>query len=157
MVMHRIVVTLAPLLLSAVFTCAADPPPRHSRVIRTQFTTAIEDQEPVDNLTELNSGTTERIYCFTELTGLAGQVVTHRWEYRGEVTGKIRFHVKGPHSRVWSSRLLTPDRPGSWTVIVMTASGKILAERTLDYNLDDPGLRSALPSPRTTISAYNRK
>lgn len=135
--MHRTVVTLLPLLLAASSTCADDPSLGHSTIIRTQFTTAIQDQEPVDNLTELNNGTAERIYCFTQLTNLTGQVVTHSWEYKGEVVSEARFHVNGPHSRVWSSRLLTPDRPGSWTVVIMSATGKILAERTLDYNLDE--------------------
>jgi hypothetical protein len=135
--MHRTVVTLVPLLLAASSICAADPSLEHSSIIHTQFTTAIQDREPVDNLTELNNGTAERIYCFTELTNLTGQVVTHSWEYRGEVVSEARFHVDGPHSRVWSSRLLTPDRPGSWTVVIMSATGKVLAERTLDYNLEE--------------------
>lgn len=130
--------TLTSLLLAAPFTRAADPFLEHSTVIRTQFTTAIEGQEPVDNLTELNNGTSERIYCFTELKDLSGQVVTHSWEYKGEVVSEARFHVDGSHSRVWSTRLLTPDQPGSWTVVIMSASGKVLAERTIDYNLEEP-------------------
>jgi hypothetical protein len=92
----------------------------------------------VDNLTEINYGTSERIYCFTELENFTGQVVTHSWEYRGEVMHKVRFHVDGPQSRVWSSRVLTPDRPGSWTVVIMSSTGMILGERTLDYNLGEP-------------------
>jgi hypothetical protein len=135
--MHRTVVTLVHLLLAASSIYAADPSLEHSSIIRTQFTTAIQDREPVDNLTELNNGTAERIYCFTELTNLTGQVVTHSWEYRGEVVSEARFHVDRPHSRVWSSRLLTPDQPGSWTVVIMSATGKVLAERTLDYNLEE--------------------
>jgi hypothetical protein len=137
--MLRILAALAPLLLSAPATSAAEAHPQDSAVTRIRFTTAVVDEEPVDNLTELNNGAPQRIYCFTELTNLAGQVVIHRWEYRGELIGKTPLYVNAPHARVWSSRLLTPDRPGSWTVVVVTATGKILAERTLDYNLDDPG------------------
>jgi hypothetical protein len=136
--MHRTVVTLICLLLAAPSTRAADPPLAHTTVLRTQFTTAIKDREPVDNLTELNNGTAERIYCFTEFTNLKGQVVSHSWEYRGQVVDESRFHVDSSHSRVWSSRLLTPDRPGTWTVIITSPEGKVLAERTLDYNLEEP-------------------
>lgn len=135
--MHRTVDTLVTLLLAASSTCAADPSLEHSTVIRTQFTTAIQDQEPVDNLTELNNGTAERIYFFTQLTNLTGQVVAHRWEYKGEVVSEARFHVDGPHSRIWSSRLLTPNQPGSWTVVIMSSTGKVLAERALDYNIEE--------------------
>jgi len=137
-VMHRTVVTLICLLLAAPSTRAADPPLAHTTVLRTQFTTAIKDREPVDNLTELNNGTAERIYCFTEFTNLKGQVVSHSWEYRGQVVDESRFYVDSSHSRVWSSRLLTPDRPGTWTVIITSPEGKVLAERTLDYNLEEP-------------------
>jgi len=136
--MHRTVVTLICLLLAAPSTHAADPPLAHTTVLRTQFTTAIKDREPVDNLTELNNGTAERIYCFTEFTNLKGQVVSHSWEYRGQVVDESRFYVDSSHSRVWSSRLLTPDRPGTWTVIITSPEGKVLAERTLDYNLEEP-------------------
>jgi hypothetical protein len=137
--MHRTVMTLICLLLAAPSTRAADSPLAHSTVLRTQFTTAIRDREPVDNLTDLNNGTAERIYCFTEFANLKSQIVSHSWEYRGQVMDEERFHVDSSHSRVWSSRLLTPDRPGSWTVIIRSPEGKVLAERTLDYNLEEPG------------------
>jgi|GEM_PF-2844063 len=136
--MHRTVLTLVCLLIAAPSTRAEDAPLAYRTVLRTQFTTAIKDREPVDNLTELNNGTAEKIYCFTELTNLTGQVVTQSWEYRGQVVSEARFRVVSPHSRIWSSRLLTPDRPGSWTVVILSASGKVLAERTLDYNLEEP-------------------
>jgi hypothetical protein len=136
--MHARVTVLVPLLLAAGSIHSANPPEKHTGVTRTQFTSAIRDHEPVDNLTELNTGTAERIYCFTELGSMSGQFVTQSWEYRGEVINTTRFRVDGPHSRIWSSQLLTPDRPGSWTVLVLSASGKVLAERTLDYNLEEP-------------------
>jgi hypothetical protein len=136
--MHRTVVTLICLLLAAQPARAADPLPAYSTVLRTQFTTAIKNREPVDNLTELNNGTAEKIYCFTEFTDPTDQFVTHSWVYRGQVVDVARFHVDSSHSRVWSSRLLTPDRPGSWTVIIMSPAGRVLAERTLDYNLEEP-------------------
>jgi hypothetical protein len=135
--MHRTVVTLISLLIAATTARAANPSPEHGTVIRTQFTTAIRDREPVDNLTELNNGTAERIYCFTELDNVSDQVVTHSWEYRGEIMSEARLRVDGSHTRVWSSRLLTPDRPGPWTVVIMSESGEVMAERTLDYNLEE--------------------
>jgi hypothetical protein len=136
--MHGTVLALICLLLAASSTRAEDAPQAHSTVLRTQFTTAIRHREPVDNLTEINNGTAEKIYCFTELANLTGQIVTQSWVYRGQVVSEARFRVEGPHSQIWSSRLLTPDRPGSWTVVIMTAAGKVLAERTLDYNIEEP-------------------
>jgi hypothetical protein len=137
--MYRTVIPLASLLLGAGSVHAADTPPERPGVTRTQFTSAVRNREPVDNLTEFNNGTAGRIYCFTELNNLSGQFVIHSWEYRGQVVGTARLRLDGPHSRVWSSRLLTPDHPGSWTVLVLSSSGELLAERTIDFNAEDPG------------------
>lgn len=136
--MHARVALLVSLLLATGSVHAANPPDKHTGVTRTQFTSAVQEHEPVDNLTELNTGTPERIYCFTELSNMSGQFVILSWEYRGEVISTTRFRVDDPHSRIWSSQLLTPDRPGSWTVLVLSPKGKVLAERTLDYNLEEP-------------------
>ena len=136
--MHRSVVTLIAMLLAATSIRAEDALLEHGGVTRTQFTSAVQDREPVDNLTELNNGTAEKIYCFTELGNMSGHTVSHSWVYRGQVINVVRFRIDHPHSRVWSSRLLTPDHPGSWTVVVLTETGQVLAERTLDYNLEEP-------------------
>ena len=136
--MHRISVTLISLLLAATSIRAENPLLDQGGVTRTQFTSAVQSREPVDNLTELSNGAAERIFCFTELSDMSGQIVSHNWVYRGEVMSVARFHIDKPHSRIWSSRLLSPEQPGSWTVVVLTATGEVLAERTLDYNLDEP-------------------
>lgn len=136
--MHRTVMALASLLVAADPSHAAERYPEHAGVTRMQFTSAVHNREPVDNLTEFNDGAAERIYAFTELAGHVGEFVTHSWEYRGEVMSTRRFRVETPHARIWSSRLLAPDRPGAWTVLLLSASGEVLAERTLDYNPEDP-------------------
>jgi Protein of unknown function (DUF2914) len=105
-------------------------------VSRAVFTTAIEQAEPVDSLGELHSDS-EQVFLFTELRNMAGEVVVHTWEHKGAVVKRVRFHVEQPDARLWSGRVLTPDMQGVWRVVITNASGKILAEKTLDYNPDD--------------------
>jgi hypothetical protein len=107
-----------------------------SPVSRAVFTTAIENTEPVDSISELRSDT-EQVFLFTEFRGMTGDAVVHTWEHKGSVVARVSFHVEQPNARLWSGRLLTPDMQGSWRVVVTNASGKILAEKTLDYNPDD--------------------
>lgn len=107
-----------------------------SPVSRAVFTTAIEQAEPVDSLSELHSDV-EQVFLFTEFRDLAGDAVVHTWEHKGAVIARVRFHVEQPNARLWSGRMLTPDMQGSWRVVVTNASGKVLAEKTLDYNPDD--------------------
>ena len=137
--MQRIVLFIAVSAMLAASAGLAEAGPDTGYVKRANFSSAIHEREPLDNLTEL-IGNTEQVYFFTELRNLSGQVVVHSWEYQGETMAEVRFKVSGPRWRVWSSKLLTPEMHGSWTVLVMNAAGEILAEKTLDYNLHDPAL-----------------
>jgi hypothetical protein len=107
-----------------------------SPVSRAVFTTAIENTEPVDSISELRSDT-EQVFLFTEFRGMTGDAVVHTWEHKGSVVARVSFHVEQQNARLWSGRLLTPDMQGSWRVVVTNASGRILTEKTLDYNPDD--------------------
>lgn len=121
-------------------TSTAQSSSPHTGITRAQFTSAVQNHEPVDHLTELY-GATEEIYFFTELHNLSGKILIHSWEYRGEAVAQVQLRVDGPRWRVWSSRTLTPDRQGPWTVTVMNPAGEVLAERVIEYNPADPALQ----------------
>ena len=53
-------------------TAAVDP------IKRAVFTSGIEDREPVDALDSLSTDST-RVFFFTEIMGMQGRTVTHRW------------------------------------------------------------------------------
>ena len=137
--MPRILALTAVFAMLATPWCLAEPGPDTGFVKRTAFSSAILEREPVDKLTEL-VGNDEQIYFFSELRDMTGQLVVHSWEHQGESVAEVRFNVSGPRWRVWSSKILTPDRPGTWTVLVLNAAGEILAEKSLDYNPPDPAL-----------------
>jgi hypothetical protein len=128
-------VILAAALTAA--TTAEDTSDAGMHVIRALFTTAIHGNEPADNLSELNAAA-EQVFFFTELSGMTGSGIVHSWEYQGEVIEQIPLRIAAPCRRTWSSRVLTPAMPGTWTVVVLDETGAILAEKMLDYNSDDP-------------------
>ncbi len=102
-------------------------------VSRAIFTSQIVDREPADNLTEM-SNDTQRIYFFTDLRKLEGQIVTHRWEYNGKTMAEVKFKVgSGPRWRVFSSKNLLPEWTGEWTVIVTDESGWTLKAGVFEY------------------------
>ncbi|MDH3217781.1 MAG: hypothetical protein OEN01_16160, partial [Candidatus Krumholzibacteria bacterium] len=49
---------------------------------RAVFTSAVVDREPVDQLDSLNADT-EKVFFFSEIVGMAGSTVTHRWIFGG--------------------------------------------------------------------------
>ena len=103
------------------------------KVARAIFTSEIIDREPADDLTEINN-TTDRIYFFTDLRNLTGQIITHQWEYNDKVMAEVKFKVGGgPRWRVYSSKNLLPEWTGIWTVVVSDENGQILDTSVFNY------------------------
>lgn len=111
-------------------------------VARALFTSAVEEREPVDQVSEVPNSW-EKVVFFTELHGLAGHTVTHRWEHDGQVTAEVPFEVGGPRWRVWSSKELPREATGEWTVSVVDDAGSVLESRSFDYTDAAP----ASPAP----------
>lgn len=110
----------------------AAPAPVQGTVARAAITSAIEEREPVDNLANVTTDT-GKIYYFTELRDMEGQVVTHRWEHNGETMAEVEFDVGGPRWRVYSSKNLMPEWTGEWRVSVVDAAGNVVRADTFTY------------------------
>jgi hypothetical protein len=113
---------------------AAQPAPAKTTgtVARAQFTSAVQNHEPVDTLTTLTNDKTHIVF-FTELKGMANQKVTHRWEYNGKVMSEVSFDVGGDRWRVFSSKTLDPSWTGEWKVSVVDGNGGTLGASTFTY------------------------
>lgn len=101
-------------------------------VARSAFTSAIVEREPLDHLLSLSDDQTQ-VYYFTELHGLDGQTVVHRWEYEGQVMAEVPIAVRGPRWRVWSSKRLLQEWLGEWSVTVVDGAGRELARDSFTY------------------------
>lgn len=133
---------------------SADPattasPESTGEVARSAFTSGIADREPIDQIETVGNDVT-RVYYFTELQGLDGQTVTHRWEYGGEVKAEVPFEVGAPRWRVSSSKNLDPGWTGEWTVSVVDGAGNTLSVEHFSYTKAEP---AAAPAATETIPA----
>jgi len=104
--------------------------------VLAQFTTAIENREPIDQVSFVENDV-RKVYFFSDLRGLGGQTVLHRWIYDGKTMAEVRFEVAGPRWRVWSSKELLEDWIGDWTVEIVTGDGEVLAAETFTYKAPD--------------------
>ena len=102
-----------------------------AKIARSQFTTAIVNREPTDDVVMLSSNS-NKIYYFTELTNLKGHNVTHRWLYDGKLMAEITFDVKSDRWRVFSSKKIRPDWTGEWSVELVDENGKSLQTGKLE-------------------------
>ncbi len=101
-------------------------------VARSTFTSAIDNREPVDEISNIDTDSS-RIYYFTEIKGLNGQRISHRWEQNGEVQATVSFDIGGDRWRVWSSKNLQPEFTGEWQVMVVDEAGNVLSQNSFNY------------------------
>lgn len=102
-----------------------------SNIARSQFTTAVVNREPTDNVVMLTNNSS-KIYYFSELANLAGQRVTHRWQYQGKLMAEVKFDVKSDRWRVFSSKKIHPDWTGEWLVDLVDENGNSLTTTRLE-------------------------
>jgi hypothetical protein len=110
--------------------------PEERPVGLAQFTTAVENREPIDQVSFLDNQI-DKVFFYSELRGMDGQTIHHRWLYSGEVMANVKFEIGGPRWRVWSSKDLQPDWIGDWTVEIVAADGQVLAAETFTYSAPD--------------------
>ena len=101
-------------------------------VVRSAFTTAIEEREPANDLKTI-SNDEGKVFYYTELRDMSGQTAIHRWEYNGEVKAEVKFNVRGPRWRVWSSKSFVPGWTGDWKVSVVNGANEIISEDMFSY------------------------
>lgn len=101
-------------------------------VTRALFTRKVKDLEPVDTVSVLTNDKT-RITYFTEIHGMAGQTITHRWEFNGRVLLEKKHEVGSSHWRAYSSKTLDPAWLGEWKASVVDTAGGTLSVNTFTY------------------------
>lgn len=138
----------------------ATPKPTSGTVARAIFTSQMVDREPTNILTEL-ANDTQRVYFFTDLRDMTGQIITHQWEYAGNVMAEVKFKVGDGHRwRVYSSKNLLPEWTGEWKVSVIDENGSTLKVSTLNYipaASSDKANSDTATSPDTTMPVEQQK
>jgi len=114
-------------------------------VARAQFTSAIQDREPVDKVSNLLNDK-NRVYFFSEIKDAPNQKITHRWEHDGKVVSETSFDVGGSRWRVFSNKTLGPSQTGEWKVSVVDEAGSTLGTGTFTYEAVKAPSQPAAPA-----------
>ncbi len=120
-------------LIAVDSTAIAQSQTPETPTVIAQFTSGVENREPVDQITFVENGV-RRVFFFSDLRGLSGQTIHHRWIYNGKTLADVSFEIRGPRWRVWSSKELVPDWIGDWTVEIVTSDGEVIAAETFTYS-----------------------
>jgi len=114
-------------------------------VVRSIFTTAVQEREPIDKLNN-QPAEAEQVFYFTELRDMSGQTATHRWEHEGKVMAEVKFDVRGPRWRVWSSKSFVTGLAGDWKVSVINGAGETISEEMITMSSIPTGATEAAPT-----------
>ncbi|MGH8501664.1 MAG: DUF2914 domain-containing protein [Gammaproteobacteria bacterium] len=115
----------------------SEPSSGVDHIARAQFTTRIEGREPVDRVEAVfssNGQALRTLFYFTEITGLSGETVTHRWEHEGRVMAEVSFDIGSDRWRVYSSKDLTEAMTGEWRVVVTDSQGQVIKTDSFAYD-----------------------
>lgn len=103
-------------------------------VITTGVTSSAEPQ--TSNLTVVDHRVGSIIF-YTEIIGLSGQAVTHRWFYNGSQVSTITLNINSMRTVNWSRSSVAPSQLGNWEARVVDSSGRTLASRS--FNVVESG------------------
>lgn len=92
----------------------------------------VVDHEPVGVLDSVVTGV-DTVTFFTEIVGLEGTTVTHRWKHDGTVMAEVPIHVGGARWRAYSRKALLPAWAGGWVVEVVDPDTRVLVRRSFVY------------------------
>lgn len=101
-------------------------------VKRAQFCSGIAEREPLDDLTTL-AAPADKVFFFTELIGMGGKTVTHKWSLDGQAMADVAISVGADRWRCYSTKTLDAGKTGTWKVEVVDDAGNKLAEKTFTY------------------------
>lgn len=112
-----------------VFPDTTRPSTQESDVVkRAVICSGVSNHEPTDSLTTIPA-TTNKVFFFTEIAGLEGKTVTHRWLKDGAKVADVRISVATNRYRCHSSRSVA-GKSGQWSVQLLSEDGEKLIERS---------------------------
>lgn len=122
---------------AAAPTLTKAPVATSKAVARSQLTSDINKNEPVDNLKlPLKIGKQDNlwIYYFVELKSMNGQAVYHEWWLNGNLVSRKKVNISDDPWRTASKQLITYTKNNDWVVRVVDESRNALAEKS--FNLE---------------------
>ena len=107
-------------------------------VIRSQLTSEIKKNEPVDSITvplKIGKKETIWIYYFAELKGLKGRTIFHEWLLNGDLVSQKKVNISADPWRTASKQMITYTTNNDWSVRLVDDAGNQLIEKKFNLEL----------------------
>ncbi len=120
------VAALAFVLATALAGPSVAEEPDSLVVARAAICTGIEEREPAgaDTVFSKDVG---KLYCFTQVEGARDSTyIEHVWYHKDREMARVKLAIRSPRWRTWSSKKISEEWTGVWSVEVLSADGKLL-------------------------------
>ncbi len=101
------------------------------QIVRALLTSELIDKEPIDIITSpvtVNKINARKIYYFTEIIDMKGQVLYHYWLLNENVIFTRKINILGDRWRASTSKLIPYYKSGFWKVRLIDSESNILNE-----------------------------
>lgn len=98
---------------------------------QAQFTTRVNKRVPVNDIKDLSTEF-NKVYFFTDIRDCKGCRIEHQWWFKGNKVSSVDGKPKYDRYRWWTSKTLTDDKVGDWTVKLII-NGKMTFSKTFTY------------------------
>ncbi len=145
------VILLASLLTPLLATAQTESQPACPTLARASFTTAVENREPTNTVSQVPANTDELLF-YTEVHDGSNQTLYHHWTLNGDPFVDVTLEIGSDFWRTWSSKTLTGlgMKAGDiWKVSVTGAAGCELGH--WQVTLTETG---NAPTPDTTPQSH---
>jgi hypothetical protein len=78
--------------------------------------------------------TVGKVYCWTRITGGAGQEIAHAWYKDGAKVAEVKLGLRFASVRTYSYKNLGPEAKGAWKVDVLGPDGTVL--KTVEFKVE---------------------
>lgn len=104
-------------------------------IARAQLTSHLKDKLPTDRLAsvvDLRGRSLIKVYFYTELKGLKGRRVYHRWYHDGKGVARVAIRPYRDDMNASSSKYISARMTGRWRVVVVDDKGRSLADAAFE-------------------------
>jgi len=101
-------------------------------VKRAVFCSGVAEREPIDEITTLVAPA-DKVFFFTEIVGMEGRTVTHRWIHDGQTVGEVAISIGAARWRCYTTKTLAGNATGTWSVDVLDDAGAKLGGASFTY------------------------
>jgi len=143
------VILLASLLTPVLAMAQTESQPACPTLARASFTTAVENREPINTVSQVPVDTAELLF-YTEVHDGSNQTLYHHWSLNGEPFVDVTLEIGSDFWRTWSSKTLTGlgmKAGDTWAVSVTGAPGCELGH--WQVTLTESGNAPAAPDTST--------